>query len=91
MKKLPERIDANCGRVRADFMHRIRESFFNFRWTLNSKIDATASSIQKALEQAVEMQKSGAAEKQKKLKTLMEEYKQLTEIKNRIDKLEASL
>ncbi|HDL89659.1 MAG TPA: hypothetical protein ENG14_02010, partial [Thermodesulforhabdus norvegica] len=91
MKKLPERIDANCGRVRADFMHRIRESFFNFRWTLNSKIDATAESIQKALEQAVVMQKEGAAKKDEKLKKLAVEAAKIAEVKHRIEALQARL
>ncbi len=91
MKKLPERIDANCGRVRADFMRRIQESFLNFRWTLNSKIDATASSIQKALEQAMDMQKSGREEKELKLKTLQGEQEKVLKIKKEMEKIEAQL
>ncbi len=91
MKKLPERIDANCGRVRADFMRRIQESFLSFRWTLNSKIDATASSIQKALEQAIDMQKSGKKEKELKLKTLQGEQEKVLKIKKEMEKIEAQL
>ncbi len=91
MKKLPERIDANCGRVRADFMRRIQESFLSFRWTLNSKIDATASSIQKALEQAIDMQKSGKEEKELKLKTLQGEQEKVLKIKKEMEKIEAQL
>lgn len=65
-KKLPERIDANCGRVKADFTLRIRESFMNFRYELNQKIDATAASIQTALERAMDMKKVNAEDVKKR-------------------------
>jgi GTP-binding protein EngB required for normal cell division len=55
LKKLPERIDANCGRVKADFTLRIRESFMSFRYELNQKIDKTAASIREALKRAMRL------------------------------------
>ncbi len=62
LKKLPERIDANCGRVKADFTMRIRESFMQFRYELNQKIDTTATSIEKALKRAMDMKKVSTEE-----------------------------
>ncbi len=70
LKKLPERIDANCGRVKADFSRRIRESFLKFRYDLNQKIDATAASIETALERAMELKKVNT-EEVKKRKTIL--------------------
>lgn len=81
MKKLPERIDANCGRVRSDFMRRLQESFLAFRWNLNAKIDATAQGIQDALEKAVAMQKAGAAERDRKKAKLQEEMRGILAVK----------
>ena len=66
LKKLPERIDANCGRVKADFTLRIRESFMQFRYDLNQKIDATAASIEKALESAADLKKESLDEVKKR-------------------------
>ncbi len=91
IKKLPERIDANCGRVRGDFMRRIRESFMSFRWDLNLKIDATAESIRKALEKAVEMKKASVAEVEKMEKELKEELAKLEALKEKLEKIESSL
>ncbi len=70
LKKLPDRIDANCGRVKADFTLRIRESFMQFRYDLNQKIDATADSIEKALERAMDL-KQVSAETVKERKTAL--------------------
>lgn len=81
LKKLPERIDANCGRVRSDFMRRLQESFLSFRWNLNAKIDETAQGIQAALEQALAMQKVGAAERDKKKALLTEEMQGIVTVK----------
>jgi GTP-binding protein EngB required for normal cell division len=81
MKKLPERIDANCGRVRSDFMRRLQESFLEFRWNLNAKIDATAQGIQDALDKAVVLKKAGAAERDKKKVLLHEEMQQILSVK----------
>lgn len=87
MKKLPERIDANCGRVRSDFMRRLQESFLTFRWNLNAKIDATAQGIQNALEKAVAMQKSGAAERDRKMALLREKIQSILAIKGELHQI----
>ena len=66
LKKLPDRIDANCGRVKADFTMRIRESFMQFRYDLNQKIDTTAASIEEALKRAMSMKKVNTEEVKKR-------------------------
>ncbi|MEJ5365066.1 MAG: dynamin family protein [Desulfosoma sp.] len=87
MKKLPERIDANCGRVRSDFMRRLQESFLAFRWNLNAKIDTTAQGIQDALDKAVAMQKAGAAERDRKKALLGEEMRGIVAIKGALNRI----
>ncbi|MGQ9669248.1 MAG: dynamin family protein [Desulfosoma sp.] len=85
MKKLPERIDANCGRVRADFMRRVQESFLEFRWNLNAKIDATAKSIQDAMNEAVVLQKAEAHERDKKKAILHEAMQRIMSIQRDLE------
>ena len=80
-KKLPEKIDMNCGRVRWDFTNRINQSFRKFRWDLNLKIDATEEGIRKAIDKAVDLKKASAAEVMK-VKTLIDgQWDQLQSIK----------
>jgi len=47
-----EELDRNAGRIRHDFVERIEKSLENFRNELVSKIDATLSGIESALERA---------------------------------------
>jgi len=61
-KRLPQKIDQNCGRVRWDFMDRIKRSFMNFRWDLNQKINTTEESITAAIQKALELKKQSAQE-----------------------------
>ena len=83
-KKLPEKIDMNCGRVRWDFTNRINQSFRKFRWDLNLKVDATEEGIRKAIDKAVDLKKASAAEV-KKVKTLIDgQWDQLQSIKGEL-------
>ncbi|MEJ2365947.1 MAG: dynamin family protein, partial [Deltaproteobacteria bacterium] len=83
-KKLPEKIDMNCGRVRWDFTNRINQSFRKFRWDLNLKIDATGEGIRKAIDKAVDLKKASAAEV-KKVKTLIDgQWNQLQSVKGEL-------
>ena len=91
LKKLPLRIDANCGRVRADFMYRIQQSFLKFRWNLNLRIDATAESIRQALQKAMEMKKASASELEQLKDELEKQVKRVQEIKQKLQKLETVL
>ena len=95
LKKLPERIDANCGRVKADFTLRVRESFMQFRYDLNQKIDATAASIETALKRAMDMKKVNAEDVKKReaaLASRLEEINRFnTEISGLLEEIKKGL
>lgn len=83
-KKLPEKIDRNCGRVRWDFTNRIKQSFLKFRWDLNLKIDATEEGIRKAIDKALELKKASAAEVEKVTALITEQRAQLQAVKQEL-------
>jgi GTP-binding protein EngB required for normal cell division len=83
-KKLPEKIDMNCGRVRWDFTNRINQSFRKFRWDLNLKIDATEEGIRKAIDKAVDLKKASSAEVKKVTALIDEQWQQLQSIKGEL-------
>jgi GTPase Era involved in 16S rRNA processing len=87
-KKLPEKIDMNCGRVRWDFMNRINQSFRKFRWNLNLQIDATEEGIRKAIDKAVELKKASTAELRKVTVRIDEQWEQLQSIKRELQQQE---
>jgi hypothetical protein len=91
LKKLPMRIDANCGRVRGDFRYRIQESFLKFRWNLNTKIDATAESIRQALKKAVDMKKAGTSEIERQAERLAKQWSQAESLKRNLNEVRVSL
>lgn len=91
LNKLPQKIDVNCGRVRADFTYRIQESFRKFRSNLNLTIDATVESIQHALQQAVEMQKAGKQELEHVTARLERQHLQIESLEQDFQSLEKNL
>lgn len=91
LKKLPARIDANCGRVRGDFKYRIQQSFLKFRWNLNAKIDATADSIRQALQKAMEMKKAGASQLSQLTDQLEQQRRKAESLKSNFQGLNSSL
>ncbi|GAK54178.1 dynamin family protein [Candidatus Moduliflexus flocculans] len=70
LQKLPQQIDANCGRVRWDFMYRIKQSVLKFREKLNATIDTTVENIQRALQQAKSLKSVKSAEAERLLDEL---------------------
>ena len=90
-KRLPREIDKNCGRVRWDFMDRVKRSFMNFRWELNQKIDATEQSIRSAIEKAVEMKKKSAAEVEEFKAKVNGQVARLEESKKELVRLEEAI
>ncbi len=90
-KRLPREIDKNCGRVRWDFMDRVKRSFMNFRWELNQKIDATEQSIKGAIEKAVEMKKKSASELEAFRAKVDDQMRRLEHIKKSLVKLEEAI
>lgn len=91
LKKLPARIDANCGRVRGDFKYRIQQSFLKFRWNLNAKIDATAESIRQALQKAMEMKKAGASQLSQLTDQLEQQRRKAESLKSSFQGVSSSL
>ena len=90
-KKLPEKIDKNSGRVRWDFMDRIKKSFLKFRWELNLKIDATEEGIKKAIDKAMELKKASAVEVEKATALIAAQHQQLELIKEELEALDGTI
>ncbi len=90
-KKLPEMIDRNCGRVRWDFMDRIKRSFMNFRWDLNLKIDATEQGIRQAIDKAVSLKRQNVQDVDKAKAVIESELDSIRALKTELDEIESSL
>ncbi|MBW1936176.1 MAG: hypothetical protein JRI84_11600 [Deltaproteobacteria bacterium] len=90
-KRLPQKIDQNCGRVRWDFMDRIKRSFMNFRWDLNQKINTTEESITAAIQKALELKKQSAEDIKKAQDQIAKDLDDLYRIKQRLGDLERIL
>ena len=54
-KKLPERVDMNCGRIRSDFVDRINKSAIELRWGMREKLQETIRFVEEAVQRAFEM------------------------------------
>ncbi len=80
-KKLPEIIDRNCGRVRADFAKRLQDSFLKFRWDLGLKLEATRDGIESAIQKTIEMKRRSEEEVEIKSAQLRAQRSLLSEIK----------
>lgn len=89
--KLPQKIDQNCGRVRWDFMERLKKSFTDFRWDLNLKIDATEESIRKAIDRTLELKKQSAQEIAKAEQEMQKQLDELDALKRGIQTLNESI
>jgi len=89
--KLPQKIDQNCGRVRWDFMDRIKRSFMDFRWDLNLKIDATEESIRRAIDKAFELKRQGTVEMEKAQASLLQALHRIRQMKADLQGLHSSL
>lgn len=85
--KLPGKVDQNCGRVRWDFMNRIKKSFMDFRWDLNLKIDAVEEGIRQAIEKAVELKQKGSLEMEKAQTLLLEDLNKISRIKGNLQEI----
>ena len=90
-KKLPEKIDMNCGRVRWDFTNRIKQSFLKFRWDLNLKIDATEEGISRAIDKAIDLKKASTAEVKKVTALIDQQWDQLQSIKQELQQQEGAI
>jgi len=89
--KIAEKVDKTCGRVRWDFMDRIRRSFMNFRWDLNQKIDDTEKNITMAIEKAMELRKKSAEELEKAREDISKMLGEIEDVQKRLEKIESKL
>lgn len=90
-KKLPGMIDKNCGRVRWDFMDRIKRSFMNFRWDLNLKIDATEQGIRQAIDKAISLKKQSAPDVEKAKAAIKSELDIIHALKTTLKEIEIAV
>jgi hypothetical protein len=84
LKRLPGEVDRNCGRLRWDFMDRMKRSFMSFRWDLNLKIDAVEQGIRKSIEAALVLKRKSTEEVQKADQTICSCLSQILAIKNKL-------
>lgn len=89
--KLPQKIDQNCGRVRWDFMERLKKSFTDFRWDLNLKIDATEESIRKAIGRTLELKKKSAQDIAKAEQEIQKQLDELEALKGDLQALNSTV
>ncbi len=78
-KKLPEKIDMNCGRIRSDFVDRINKSAMELRWGMREKLKETIQFVEEAVGQALKLKEKSGEE--------VESYvSQIEERKEKLDK-----
>jgi len=65
--QVEEDLDRNAGRMRYDFLERMKRSADNFKWQLSDKIDAVAEGIRAASERAMQSRKAGQAQARARL------------------------
>lgn len=83
LERVPERVDANCGRVRFDLLRRLKDSAARFKGRLARLVTESAQGIQEAATAALEAQSKArevGAERQKFLETLLEERMRIEKI-----------
>ncbi len=83
-KKIPEKLEMNCGRVRSDFVERITKSAMDLRWNMQQKLDQTISYVEEAIDRAMELKKKSKEEAEKALKELTSQRDLLNHYKETI-------
>jgi GTPase Era involved in 16S rRNA processing len=91
LEQCRQELDRNAGRIRHDFVERIEKSLQRFRGELFSKIDATLSGVESALERAVLESEAGAEKITYAKKNLEEQAEALRQIRINTTKLEDEL
>ena len=91
IKSIYSKIDMNCGRVRWDFMDRMKRSFMTFAWDLNLKIDATEEGIRKSIDKALELKKRSQVEVNKAEEIISGQLDQIDKLRNELQDLEKAM
>ncbi len=85
-KKLPEKLDMNCGRIRSDFEERVKKSSMELRWEMKKKMEQTIRFVEEAIEKA----KSARKKSQKDLDLFTEKLeKEREELRKLMEDLKA--
>ena len=71
-KKLPEKVDMNCGRIRSDFVDRINKSAVELRWGMKEKLKETTQFIEEAVKAAMKLKEKSEEEAEAITKRLKE-------------------
>ncbi len=80
-KKLPEKVDMNCGRIRSDFVDRINKSAIELRWGMREKLKETIQFVEEAVGQALKLKEKSGEE--------IESY--ISQIEKRKEKLDKTI
>jgi len=80
-KKLPEKVDMNCGRVRSDFVDRITKSAMELRWSMEQKMNQTVAFVEEAVQKARGLREKSQEEVDAALKALKNKKDVLENIK----------
>lgn len=78
-KKVPEKVDMNCGRVRSDFVDRITKSAMELRWAMEQKLNQAISFVEEAVKRAMELRQRGEKEVEKALGELKAKKREIGE------------
>ena len=84
-------MDKNAGRIRYDFLERIEKSLRKFSDELFSKINATLTGIESALERALPEREAGEEKVTHAMSNLKEHADVLTRIRGSLGQLERAL
>ncbi len=78
-KKLPEKVDMNCGRVRSDFVDRINKSAMELRWGMQEKLKETVRFVEEAVERAMSLKSRSEEEVERVLEDARRRKEELEE------------
>ena len=86
-KKLPEKVDMNCGRVRSDFVDRITKSAIELRWGMEQKMNQTVAFVEEAVQKAMKLRGKSQEEVEATLKELEKKKALMEGIKEQLKSL----
>ncbi len=84
LDRLPPLFDRQCGRIRADFFARLRDSAFVVQGRLEARLDEAFREIQALVERARQRQETGAITVAGRLEELQQRRQRLNEIQERL-------
>ena len=83
LERVPERVDANCGRVRFDLLRRLKDSAARFQGRLSRLVTEAAQGIREAASQALAARSTAETEREareRRLEILLEDLREIEAI-----------